>query len=177
MTCWRTRLISDRRAASAIEFALVCVPFTLFLLAIMSLGFHFFLQQALDFATQGAARQVQLGRVPSDYTQADFTNKIFCPLFGQFRLCANLFVDLRPVTDYQQLTVPGISDAPDSAVTVGFSFCPGQPGQLMYMHIVYLSPWFGAALFGSGSTNAIISNVAFANENPGGKTVEPTNGC
>ena len=168
-------LRSDRRAAAAVEFALVCLPFVLFLLAVMGAGLHFYLQQALDYATQSAARQVQLGHVPASYTASDFVDKVFCPVFGAFQVCSNLFVDVRPVTDYQQLTSPGVPDAPDSVATTGFAFCPGQPGQLMYVHIVYLAPLIGGALLGDSS--AIIANAAFANENPGGNTVVLANGC
>lgn len=171
-------LRSDRRAATAVEFALVCLPFILFLLAVMGTGLHFYLQQALDYATQAAARQVQLGHVPATYTAADFADKIFCPVFSGFQDCSNLFVDVRPVTDYQQLANPGVPDAPDSVATTGFVFCPGQPGQLMYVHVVYLAPSIGGTLFGASSAGtALIANAAFANENPSGNTVVPANGC
>lgn len=174
----RRRLRSDRRAATAVEFALVCAPFTIFFLAVIGVGLQFYLQQALDYATQGAARQVQLGHVPAGYTQADFTNNVFCPIFGQFQACANLYVDLHPVTDYARLTAPGVPDAPDSTATTGFVFCSGQPGQLMYVHIVYLAPSIGGALLGhAGALNAIVANAAFANENPGGNTVVQAHGC
>ncbi|WP_428492345.1 TadE/TadG family type IV pilus assembly protein [Rhodopila sp.] len=171
------RLGCDRRGVAAIEFALVCMPFTLFLMAVLGVGLNFYLQQALDYATQAAARQVQLGLVPAADTQADFITKVFCPSFGQFQACGNLFVDLRPVTDYQQLTNPGVPDAPDSTATTGFVFCPGQPGQLMYMHVVYIPPSLGA-LFGMTPTEtAMIGNASFANENPGGFAVPPAGGC
>jgi Flp pilus assembly protein TadG len=170
----RNRLSFDRRAATAVEFALVCVPFTVFLLAVMGVGLQFFLQQALDYATQGAARQVQLGHIPAEYTEADFVTNVFCPIFGQFQVCANLFVDVRPVTDYQQLTAPGVTDTPTGTATAGFKFCPGQPGQLMYVHVVYLAPMIGGSLLSYGSAgNAIVANAAFANENPAGAAVAP----
>lgn len=168
----------DRYAGVAIEFALICAPFTIFLLAVLGVGLHFYLQETLDFATQGAARQVQLGHVPAGYTEATFIDKVFCPIFGQLQVCANLFVDVRPVTDYQQLTAPGVVDGPDSTATTGFSFCPGKPGQLMYVHVVYLAPVIGGSLFGDTvNTGAIVANAAFANENPSGVTVVQTNGC
>ena len=154
------------------------MPFTLFLLGVFALGLNFYQQQALDYATQAAARQVQLGLVPAAYTQADFITKVFCPGFSpQFKVCGNLFVDLRPVPEYQQLTSPGVPDAPDSTATVGFVFCPGQPGQLMYLHVVYIPPSLGA-LFGMSPTEtAMIGNASFANENPGGFAVPPAGGC
>lgn len=168
----RTRPRLDRRAVTTVEFALVCIPFTAFLLAVMLIGLQYYLQQVLDYATQGAARQVQLGNVPANYTEAQFMTTVFCPLFGQLHTCTNLFVDVRPVTDYQSLTTAGVTDAPGSTTTTGFKFCPGSPGQLMYVHVVFLAPMLGGSLLNYGSANnAIVANAAFANENPGGLAV------
>jgi Flp pilus assembly protein TadG len=172
------RLRADRRAATAIEFALVCLPFVAFLLAVMAVGLHFYLQQALDYATQQAVRQVQLGRVPVGYVQADFVNKVLCPAFSAFQNCANLYVDLRPVTDYAQLANAGGAGAPDSGATTGPVFCPGKAGQLMYAHIVYLAPSFGGSLLGlTNDFTTIVANAAFAIENPTGVEVVQVNGC
>lgn len=171
----RLSLLASRQAAAAVEFALVCAPFTIFLLAVMGAGLHFYVQQVLDFAVQGAARQVQLGHVPAGKTSADFTSEVFCPILGPLLSCANIFLDVHPVVDYQNLTKPGTPDAPDSSATTGFTFCPGQPGQLMYVHVVYLGPSIGGTLL--GGDNAIVANIAFANENPVGQTVLSSNGC
>ena len=104
---------------------------------------------------------------------------MFCPQFSLFQACANLYVDLRPVTDYQQLTQPGVPDAPNSTATTGFVFCPGTAGQLMYVHVIYLAPTIGGTLLGSalGTTNALVANAAFAIENPTGVSVLQANGC
>jgi Flp pilus assembly protein TadG len=173
----RHHLGFDRRATAAVEFALVCMPFTLFFLSIFGVGLNFYFQQALDFATEASARQVQLGHIPPGYTQANFLSQVVCPKFGRFQACNNLSIDVRPVTDYQQLTNPGVPDAPDSTATTGLVFCPGQPGQLMYVHTVYLPPALGSLFGMSAAATAIVSNVSFANENPGGFLVVPANGC
>jgi hypothetical protein len=135
-------------------------------------------QQALDYATRQAVRQVQLGHLSAGSSGTDFVNKVLCPVFGGLQVCANLFVDLHPVTDYEQLAKAGVPDAPDSSATTGFVFCPGKPGQLMYAHIVYLAPWIGGTLLGNASgSDAIVANAAFANENPTGIAVVQVNGC
>jgi hypothetical protein len=58
-------------------------------------------------------------------------------------------------------------------------FCTGTPGQLMYAHVVYLAPSIGGSLLGGSSAGngAIVSNAAFANENPIGTAVMQANGC
>ena len=173
------RLSPDRRGVSAVEFALVAAPFVVALLAICGAGLSFYQQQALDYAVQAAARQAQIGNVPPGTTEAQFVQNTLCPVLGQFQSCANLFVDLRPVTDYAQLTISGTPDAPDGTSTTGFVFCPGQPGQLMYAHVVYLAPSIGGLLIGSvsGGLAPIIANAGFANENPSGASVPPGTGC
>ena len=172
------RLRSDSRAATAIEFALICLPFVIFLMAVMGVGFQFYLQQALDYAVLGAARQVQLGHIPAGYTAADFASKVFCPIFGIFEDCTNLSVDVHPVKDYQQLTNPGVLDAPDSTGTSGFQFCSGQPGQLMYVHVVFLAPSImGTLLNDTDVASAMVANAAFTNENPSGNAVAQVNAC
>ncbi len=171
-------LLRDARAVAAIEFALVGAAFVMFLLAVIGAGLHYYFQQALDFAAQEAVRQVQLGHVPANYTEADFVTNVLCPAFSPFHACTNLFVDVRPVTDYEELTAPGVTDAPNSAGTGGFVFCAGTPGELMYAHIVYSPPVVGTLFPGTVLGSAVIvSSVAFANENPIGATVVQGNGC
>ncbi len=103
----------------------MALPFTILLLAILGAGLSFYQQQALDYAVQAAARQVQIGNVPPGTTEAEFVQNTLCPVLGQFQSCANIFVDLHPVTDYLQVNLPGAPDAPGGTTSTGFVFCPG----------------------------------------------------
>ena len=170
-------VFSDRRAATALEFALVCVPLLVFILAVVQMGLHFYWQQTLDYAVQQAGRQVQIGRIGSSYTSTAFANQVLCPAFSASAGCSDLFVDLHPVSDYQRLTASGVQDAPDSTSTTGLVFCTGQPGQQMYAHVVFMAPSFIGSLLGTGDFDSIVANAAFTNENPAGATVVPANGC
>ena len=168
-------LLADRRGVAALEFAFVATPLMIFMFGILSLALHFYFQQSLEYAVQEASRQVQLGRIGQRYNQTTFVSQVLCPNFGPS--CSNLYVDLHPVTDYQRLTIAGVSDAPDSISTANLQFCAGAPGQLMYAHVIYLSRNATGGLIGLGSPDAIIANAAFVNENPGGANVTPQNGC
>ncbi len=157
---------------------MVAAAFIAFMLAICGVALHYYFQQALDFATAQAARQLQLGLVPAGSSQDAFVSQVFCPGFSAFQSCANLAAGVRPVTSYQQLATSGAADAPDAAGTTGLTFCTGQPGQLMYLHVVFLPPAIGV-LFGANAAfgSALVANAAFANENPYGATVTPADGC
>ncbi len=158
----------------ALEFALLAVPLTTFLFGLIALGTHYFLQQSLDYAIADAARKVEIGEVGSGYTQSDFVSKLVCPAFSGS--CGGLFVDLHPVADYASLA--SASDAPDSASTQGLQFCPGSPGQTMYLHVILQAAMPFANLLGENNGyDVIISNAAFINENPAGKTVSLVGGC
>ena len=162
-------------AAAALEFALAASPMMLFLLGIIYVGLHFYIQQTLDYAVQQAARQVEIGAIGSGYTQSDFVSKVLCPNFGP--ACSNLYVDLHPVSDYAALTTAGVTDAPDSASTAGFQFCVGAPGQMMYAHVVYAAPSPAGSFLGLPNVDPVIANAAFINENPSGVNVAQSNGC
>lgn len=57
----RARLLSDRRGAVAVEFAIVSIPFFLLLFAILEMALMFFVGQVLDTATVSASRLIRTG--------------------------------------------------------------------------------------------------------------------
>ena len=170
-------LPASRSGAAALEFALVSMPFLGFLLGLISVGYNFYLQFALDYALQSAVRQVQIGNVPSGTTVGTFTGSTFCPTFMLFASCSGVQITVQPVTDYYSSTV--VSSSNNST-----SFCVGQPGQLMYARAVYPAPVISTIFpLNATPTNAgsygttIISAAAFANENPAGATASTAPGC
>ena len=176
------RLRLDRRAAAALEFAIVSVPFLGLVLGLAAVALDLYLQQALDLALHNAVRQVQLGRVPSTYSAGDFAAKVFCPAFAVFAPCANLLVVLQPVTDYQSALV--VPTPPAAQLGQPGAFCTGTPGQLMFARVVYLAPIIGqiwpwatqTSINGTAGT-ALVSSAAFANENPSGAAIPGGGGC
>lgn len=167
-------LASSRDGATALEFAIVGLPFVTLLVGTLAVAFNLYLQFAMDYALQVAVRQVQLGLVASTLSSADFAAKVFCPVFVVFAPCTGIVVSVQPVSDYDS-AVAVTAAAPPTA------FCVGAPGQLMYARAVYQAPVFGqvfAAGTGPGTSgNTIVSAAAFANENPSGAAVRAGGGC
>ena len=169
-------LRTSRGGAATLEFAIVCVPFFGLVLGTLSVALNFYLQSSLDYALQQATRQVQLGLVPATTTAADFTAKVFCPVFVTFAPCTGLMVSIQPVADFTAATITVA--APPTA------FCLGQPGQLMYARAVYQAPVLetiyttATAATGPGTSGSmIVSAAAFANENPSGASITGGSGC
>ncbi len=172
----------DRRAAAALEFAIVSMPFLGLVLGLATVAVDMYLQEALDIAVQAAARQVQLGQVPATYSAGDFAGKVFCPAFVIFAPCTNVLVTLQPVTDYLSADVV----ATQTAAQLGSSgsFCVGQPGQLMFARVVYLAPiisqfwpYAGQVSINGSIGTGLVSTAAFANENPSGAAISTSAGC
>jgi len=166
---WRRRL--GRRAALALEFAIVGPIFFLLLFVVFEESYDLFMQEVLDNAVQYSARQVQVGNAASA-TSANFVSTYFCPYDGGLLNCNNVFVRLEVVnftaangcTDFYDATsgsppvVNGAlqlglyfsgAGAAGSGSNVGITACdtaagfndPG-PQQCVMMSAVYVMPSF-----------------------------------
>ena len=166
-----------RRGATAVEFALVGLPFVMFVIGILSFGYMFFLQFALDFSLQQAVRQIQIGNVAGSTSSATFVTSVMCPIFSQFASCDGLQVSVQPVTDYWS------SYATIASLVQPSAFCTGRPGTLMFARAMYQAPvWASFMAFSlppspASSGQTIVSAAAFANENPSGVTAVTLPGC
>lgn len=67
----------DAEGTTAIEFALVSMPFFLFAFGIMGLGLHFFTNNALEHAVDAAARKIRTGQAQKEgKTMAQFKQMV-----------------------------------------------------------------------------------------------------
>ena len=179
------RIGADRRCGVALEFALICVPFMMLLLMVVELGYDFFAQEALDFALAGAARQVQLGTAQGASTVAIFQSSYFCPALVGLLSCSAVSVNVQAVASdyYAQTYTPIPLNKSGQLNTSGFSFCSGQPNQLMFAQAVYTGPSVVAGFIPGmgtpttgGTAHITVSTTAFINENfP--VTASPQAGC
>ena len=62
----RHRFESDRRGATAVEFAIIATPFIFMIFCIIEVGIYFMVQVTLDNATSAAARELRTGQVVAD---------------------------------------------------------------------------------------------------------------
>lgn len=112
---WLKRLLSpvirkgkafarDDDATTAIEFALLGMPFFTIIFAIIETAMMFFAAQVLDSAVQDASRLIRTGQAQiANYTIADFKSAICSRLYNLFN-CANLKVEVTPVSSFSTAT-------------------------------------------------------------------------
>jgi Flp pilus assembly protein TadG len=164
----------DRRASTALEFAIVAFPFTIFLVFLLELGYDFFAQVALNYGVQTAARQIQIGTAQGETTAAKFQTDYLCPALNGLLPCSSVTVNVFPiVSDYYTSTAVMLpTNKAGNLDTSGFTYCPGKPNQLMLVEAIYTSPSLVSAAIPSmatatagGLVRVTLSSTAFINEN------------
>ncbi len=140
----------DRRGASAVEFALIAVPFLMLLFGVLELAFIFMMNVSLSNITVSMARKIRLGGVQAPGvtvgattgTQMDL-NDFKTAVCSQIYLVANatcmsaLQVDVRTLTSFSA----GGPASPVSGSTFNSSnFCyySGGSGSIVEMRVYYL---------------------------------------
>ncbi len=173
----------SRQGTAAVEFGLVSMPFIALLLAVMQVGLALYTQETLDYATQYAARQIQIGAVSTSMTAAAFQSTVFCPKMAPLMPCSGLSFSLKPVADFYTDAAVTLVIPTNAAPGSGFTFCPGTPGQLMFLRVVYQAPaysrmwWTGIANSTSPTTRSVQSTAAFVIETATILSSVPGGGC
>ncbi|MDK1377431.1 MULTISPECIES: pilus assembly protein [unclassified Sinorhizobium] len=143
------RLLGDRRGATAIEFALLFLPFSVIVFASIETFVAFAGEQLLANATDTLARKIRTGEItfnqgkPTDMTKAQF-RQAFCDEIAIMMTCsateaaqpAKLHLDVR--------NIPDLSNFPDAVPrtgsdldTSGFEFAPGGPRDFTMVRAYY----------------------------------------
>jgi Flp pilus assembly protein TadG len=158
------------------EFAILAIPFWLFMLFLFELGCDFYVQLALDYAVQQGARELQTGQVASTATATVFKNDCLCPAVAGFLNCSQITLSVFPIstTDYYANAQTGAGFVPVSAgslSTGSWSFTTGTANTPMFLQAVYTSVSIVGQLLpsmsvlnGNARVHVTTSSVGFLNE-------------
>jgi Flp pilus assembly protein TadG len=150
----RTRFAAARRGAVALEFAILAIPFFLWIMFIFELGYDLFTQEALDAALQSAVRQIQVGNAQGVTTGQAFITSYLCPATRGLLECGNVSISVTAL----DATVPDYSYAPMPIIplnggqivpfndSANGAFCNAMPKQLVLVQALYIGPSFIAGL-------------------------------
>jgi len=163
----------DRRGVSAVEFALISLPFMVLIFGILELAMVFLAATTLENAVENASRKIRTGAFQTSgaSNKADFKALVCGGMTWLGSDCAaKLTVDVRTFSNFSSLA----SNNPLAAPTFNASqtcFSPGQPGDIVLVRAYYewklFTPVIDSALqnMGGGSGKRLISMAtAFRNE-------------
>jgi Flp pilus assembly protein TadG len=167
--CVPARFARSRDGGAALDFAIVAFPFFMFLLAVIEVGYMFFLSVMIDNAALASARKVRTGQM--QFMQAspqDFWDDV-CSNVALVAPCeGHLFLDVRTYADFSNTREPApvtSGDFDPSGLQVNF----GQPGDIVLVRVYYIwdvfFPQLGTELSNlNGGKRVLVSTVAFRNE-------------
>ena len=160
------------------EFGLIAPLLLVTILFLMSIGYIFFMNLSLDYATQKAARQIRTGVVQGattsiGLTQTQFRTQVVCPLLPSMFDCNNVIVNVQAVpyganhpNEYYAYVNASqsalIAPALDNTKT---SYCPGNGSTSNVPYYVFVQVFYPVNLFISA-----LSSLAVATTYQGQKT-------
>jgi Flp pilus assembly protein TadG len=165
------RFRTDPSGTTAVEFAMVAMPFLMLLLFVFELSYDLFSQSVLDNALQLAARQLQTGNAQNVHDGNDFIVKYMCPDLNGLLTCSGVYVNVQRIAptsaqdywDYTTGSAPVSGGVLDLGGYVAGSFCNSGPSQLLLVSAVYVGPSFIGGLLPG------VLSVSY-----GGRLVHPT---
>ena len=167
--------LTDTKAATAVEFAMIGAPFFMIFCAIFESALLVFAQGNLEAATYAVSRQLLTGQVQTQATPWSQTSDVrtaLCNtastgLLGLF--CADatkMFIDVRNASDFT--TNPAASALFTASNN---DYFPGSSGSVIVMRVGFLYPLYFTGWFNSwgGSSNSttrqMTATVVFKAEN------------
>lgn len=176
------RFARAERGATAVEFAIIALPFLVLLFGIIELGMVFMVSTTLQNATDNAARQIRTGQFQTTggNTKEAFKALVCGNMTWLITPCsANLSIDVQTFTTFTSLSNNGQTNAatfnPDN-----MCWSSGQPGDIVLVRAYYqwqvFTPLLNASLvnMGAGTGKRLITaatsfrNEPWSSQAPGG---------
>ena len=134
----------DRKGATVVEFALLAMPFSLLVFAILESCISFAAEEYMQNVTDDFAREFRTGVLRSDtYTQAQFRNA-FCDELEVFvgAGCPGLSIDLRHFDTFAEAAAlrTTVNSAGEIKLSGGFRYEPGPSQSKNVLRVFYAWP-------------------------------------
>jgi Flp pilus assembly protein TadG len=133
------RFRRSRKAAAAVEFALVAPAFFALLFAILETALMFFASQVLENITQQSARMVLTGQAQNaGWKQPDYLTYV-CNQIPALFTCANISVDVQNYSSFETITFSTPLDGTGKLDASKLQYSPGGPSCTVVVTVRY--PW------------------------------------
>lgn len=177
------RFRKDREGATAIEFAILAIPFFMIVFAALETFIAFAGDQLLANANDAMARKIRTGQIKTGASATDF-RKAFCEEISVLLTCSDteaakpdrLFIDVRSYAKFSDIPASIPRKADGNLDTSSMKFAPGGPDTINVVRSYYrwsitfdlIRPYV-TNLRPAGSTMPkdylMIATTAFRNEN------------
>ncbi|KTR04795.1 hypothetical protein NS365_14365 [Aureimonas ureilytica] len=132
---WVRRPSRDNSGATAIEFALLVIPFLFVVFATVETGLLFMSQLTLDGGVDQVSRLVRTGQLDADDLKPETFRKIICERVEVFLSCDKLTIDLRTYSSFKDVDL----SQPAESERNGTQTQQGSAKTIMALRVYY--PW------------------------------------
>lgn len=159
-----------REGSTAVEFAMVALPFAIMMFSVVELAFVFVLDSALENAVIETGRRVRTGQADAAGYTVDTFKTAVCDKMSIFSTgcSAKLTVDVRVIPQFNNPTLPDPLGGGSFSAS-GLTYNNGAPDDLMlirawYKHTLF-TPFLRQGLSRLGNDDAYLTaTTAFRNE-------------
>jgi hypothetical protein len=118
---WPSRGLRNDEGAAAIEFALVAIPFFMFILGTIGVGLYFFTSTSLEHGVEAAARKIRTGEAQRTSLTVGAFKQLVCQASGSYIDCDRLHVLVQHAPTWSDLTPQPCVEGSDMAASTGES--------------------------------------------------------
>ncbi|WP_297512860.1 TadE/TadG family type IV pilus assembly protein [uncultured Caulobacter sp.] len=161
------RFARAERGATAVEFALVAIPFLMLVFAIIELGLVFLVSLTLENAVIDAGRTIRTGEIQNSGGTASSFKTAVCnrmSWIGASTCGSALQIDVRTFADY----ATSATSASAGTVPTTMNWNPGTAGSIVLVRAYYtwplITPLLQTGLQSSNGKRIIYAATAFTNE-------------
>jgi len=159
------QLYKRKEGSTAIEFAMLAVPYIMLSLAIIELSLMFTSASLLEGATDSAARMVRTGQIQQGGGGETAFRAALCAYATVLVNCNDIVVEVIPLASYNDFTGPTY-DADGNMVSQGFD--SGGSNDRMLIRTSYrfqmMTPLVGPLLNGPDGATTFISTIVLQTE-------------
>lgn len=163
-----SRMAKDKKGATAVEFALVALPFLALLGAILETALVFFAGMMLEHGLSQSAREIRTGQLQLAGGSSEAFRSSVCSRSAGLVRCNRLRIDVRTLESFGGATALPVDE--DGMVDLDeVSFLPGNPGEIVLVRAFYdwplIVPNLGLGLSNMpGNRRLLTATAAFRNE-------------
>ena len=162
---------ADVSGATAIEFALLALPFLGLIYGVVQTALVFFVGQVLETTAEAAGRIILTGQAQTQgMTQSQFASAVCSQVPGLLK-CNNLMIDVETASSFSgaNTSAPTLTFGPQGQVTNVWQYQPGNPGDIVVLRVMYQWPLvrgpmsFNIANLSNGN-RLLVATAVFKNE-------------
>lgn len=160
----------DNSGATAVEFALIALPFFFLLFGLLEISLIFIVSTTLEHGLTEASRQIRTGSFQQSGADfAKFEQDVCDSLFGLLDCGSQLHLDVRTFQSFTGSANDSPIDEDQNLSTASFGFNPGTRNDIVLVRAFYewelITPVISAPLSNLSNGNLLLqAGIAFRNE-------------